>query len=250
MCVNLAATYSGRGEKAKAESILRKVLKVNPNYLVAQTNLAALLSQRGEKAEAEELFKSASEPTLAERANYPRTWTARLNLAGMAHKRNDDQGALAIIDSAWRDFPGTWEVARYKAELLRTTQGAEAALPIMEDFTNEHSWHCEAFIALGRLFWESGDMARAERAFRRASWLDVHDAQALSALALLRVQQNRLGDAFDIQRRAISRQPDEIRPYLLLSEILQKMGRTVEARAALVHVSDMKAVANASVAMN
>ena len=111
MCVNLATIYSKRGEKARAESILRKVLQVDPSYLVARNNLAALLSERGQKAEAEELFNSVSRPTLAERATYPRTWAARLNLAGMAHARNDDQSALAIIDKAWRDYPGNLGVS-------------------------------------------------------------------------------------------------------------------------------------------
>ena len=120
----------------------------------------------------------------------------------------------------------------------------------MEEFTQDHSWHCEAFIALGRLFWENGDVARAEKAFRHASWLDVHDAEALSALALLRVQQNRLEDAFETQRRAVSRQPDEIRPYLLLSDILQKMGRTAEARAATAQVDHLKALAQSQSTAN
>jgi protein O-mannosyl-transferase len=243
MCVNLASIYSKRGEKAKAERLLRKVLEVDPTYLVARNNLAALLSERGEKAEAEKLFNSASKPTSAERATYPRTWTARLNLAGMAHGRHDDQEALAIINQAWADYPGIWEVARFKAELIRTTHGAEAALPIMKEFTQAHSWHCEAFIALGRLFWESGDAASAEKAFRHASWLDLHDAEALSALALLQVQQSRFEDALHTQSRAVSRQPDEIRPYLLLSDILQKMGRTAEARAATAQVDRLKAFA-------
>jgi protein O-mannosyl-transferase len=243
MCVNLATIYSKRGEKARAESILRKVLRVDPSYLVARNNLAALLSQRGQKAEAEELFNSVSRPTLAEQATYPRTWTARLNLAGMAHARNDNQGALAIVDKARHEYPGTWALVSFEAELLRTTRGAEAALPIMEEFTQDHWWHCEAFIALGRLLWENGDVARAENAFRHASWLDVHDAEALSALALLRVQQNRLEDAFETQRRAVSRQPDEIRLYLVLSDILQKMGRTAEARAATAQVDHLRALA-------
>jgi protein O-mannosyl-transferase len=250
MCVNLATIYTKRGENARAESILRRVLEVDPSYLVARNNLAAILSERGEKAEAEKLFNSVSSPTLAERTNYPRTWAAQLNLAGMAHARNDDQSALAIIDKAWTDYPGTWEVARYKAELLRTTRGAEAALPIMKEFAQGHSWHCEAFIALGRLFWENGEPVRAEEAFRRASRLDVHDAEALTALALLRVQQNRLEDAFETQRRAVSRQPDEIRPYLLLSDILQKMGRTAEARAAIAQVDRLKALAQSQSAVN
>jgi Flp pilus assembly protein TadD len=243
MCVNLAAIYSNRGEKAKAERLLRKVIQIDPNYLVARNNLAGLLSERGQKAEAEQLFNSVSKPTSAERAMYPRTWSARLNLAGMAHARKDDQAALAIIDQAWSDYPGTWEVARYKAELLRTTRGAQAALPIVEKFTQDHSWHCNAFIALGRLYWENGDAARAEKAFRHASWLDVHDAEALSALAILQMQQNRFDDAFRTQSRAVSRQPDEIRPYLLLSDILQKMGRTADALAATAEVDRLKTLA-------
>jgi Flp pilus assembly protein TadD len=250
MCVNLATIYSQQGEKDKAEKMLRKVLAADPSYLVAQNNLAGLLSERGQKTEASKLFDSAGKPSQEQRANYPRTWTARLNLAGMAHERKDNQSALAIIDQAWCDFPGTWEIARYKAELLRTTRGAEAALPIMEEFTRDHSWHCEAFIALGKLFWENGNVTGAENAFHHASWLDVHDAEALSNLALLRVQQNRLDDAFAIQRRAVSRQPDEIRPYLLLSDILQKMGRTAEARAATAQVDRLKALARSQPTAN
>lgn len=250
MCVNLATIYSQQGEKEKAERLLRKVLLADPSYLVAQNNLAGLLSARGEKTEAAKLFDSAGRPSQAERANYPRTWTARLNLAGMAHERKDDQSALAIIDQAWCDFPGTWEIIRYKAELLRTTRSVDAALPIMEEFTRDHWWHSEAFIALGKLFWEKGDVAGAEKAFRHASWLDMHDTEALSALALLRVQQNRLDDAFDTQRRAVSRQPDEVRPYLLLSDILQKMGRTAEARAATEQVDRLKALAQSQPTAN
>jgi tetratricopeptide (TPR) repeat protein len=249
MCVNLASIYSKRGENAKAETILRKVLRADPTYLVARNNLAAILVGRGEKAEAKEMFDSV-QPTPMDRANYPRTWTARLNLARMAHARDDDQTALTVIDEALRDYPGTWELARYKAELLRKTSGAEAALPIMEEFARDHSWHCEAFIALGRMFWESGDAARAEKAFRHASWLDVHDAEALSALALLMVQQNRLEDAFETQSRAVTRQPDEIRPRLLLSDILEKMGRTAEARAATAQVDHLRTLAQAEPAAN
>jgi Flp pilus assembly protein TadD len=218
--------------------------------MLARNNLANLLSQRGEKAEAQELLDSASKASLAQRVSSPRAWTIRLNLAAMARARNDDQGALAIVDEASRDYPGIWGVARYKAELVRAMCGPESALPIMEEFTRNRWWHCEAFIAMGRLLWESGDTALAEKAFRHASWLDVHDAESLSCLAILRMQQNRLEDAFQTQSRAVSRQPDEIRPYLLLSDILQKMGRTAEARAATAQVDRLKAFAQSQPVAN
>jgi len=243
MCVNLAAIYSARGENAKAESLLRRVLQADPTYLVARNNLASILSARGQTADAEQMFHSASKTTQEERATYPRTWAAALNLAHLAHIQNDDQRALAIIDRARHDYPGIWNLISFQAELLRRTRGADAALPIIEDFVKNHSWHCEAFIALGRLCWEAGDPVGAEKAFRHASWLDVYDAEALSALALLEVQQNRLEDAFHTQRRAVSRQPDQTRPYLLLSDILEKMGRPAEAQAALARVNHLQALA-------
>ena len=78
----------------------------------------------------------------------------------------------------------------------------------------------------------------------------MHDAEALSALAILQVQQSRLEDAFQTQCREVSRQPDEIRPYLLLSDILQKMGRTAEARATTAQVDRLKALAQAQPIIN
>jgi hypothetical protein len=72
MAVNLAAIYSQRGENARAENILRKVLRADPGYLVARNNLGSALSGQGKTAEAEEMYDSASTPSAEERENYPR----------------------------------------------------------------------------------------------------------------------------------------------------------------------------------
>jgi Flp pilus assembly protein TadD len=93
-------------------------------------------------------------------------------------------------------------------------------------------------------------MAQAEAAFRHASWLDVHDAEALNLMALLSVRQNKLEDACRTQRRAVSRQPDQPRQYLLLSDILVKMGRTEEAHAALAQVTRLQAAARTDSIVN
>ena len=57
MAVNLAAIYSQRGENARAENILRKVLRADPGYLVARNNLGSALSGQGKTAEAEEMYR-------------------------------------------------------------------------------------------------------------------------------------------------------------------------------------------------
>ena len=250
MAINLAAIYSQRGENARAETILRKVLRVDPEYVVARNNLASALWKQGKETEAEKMFNSASRPTAADRENYPRTWAAALNLAHAAHSRNDDQGALAIIDKARGDYPGTWKLVSFQAELLRRTQGAAAAFPLVEKFVNDNWWHCEASIALGRLYCELGDITGAEKAWHRASWLDVHDVEALNLWAQMEVRLGRFGDALKVQRRALSRQAAQPRQYLILSDILAKMGRPNEARSALAQASEIRATADASVAIN
>jgi Flp pilus assembly protein TadD len=168
----------------------------------------------------------------------------------LRHKEQNDVAALALLERARADYPGTWELISFEAELLREIRGAAAALPIVQDFAHEHWWHASASISLGVLFLEMGDVVKAEAAFRHASWLDVHDADALNLMALLSVRQNKLEEACTTQRRAVARQPDQARQYLLLSDILTKMGRTDEAHAALGQITRLQATARIDSTIN
>lgn len=243
--VNLAVIYAMRGEHAKAEAVLRKVLQAFPNYPLARNNLAIALSHQGKTEEAKAMFETANNSAAPEKGGYPRTWEAARNLARLRHKEKDDVAALTILERAHRDYPGNWELIALHAEILREIEGPGGALPIVQNFVREHWWHAGASIALGGLFAEMADSARAEEAFRRASILDVHDPTALNLIALLKMSQNKLEDACAVQRRAVARQPDQPRQYLILSDILEKMGRGDEARAALAEVAHLQAIVKA-----
>jgi Flp pilus assembly protein TadD len=132
---------------------------------------------------------------------------------------------------------------KLESELRRQLEGPEAALPLIQQFARENWWHHGAALALGHLYAQENDVQRAEVELRFASWLDVHDAKALRLLALIRVNQNRFSEAAQLQKRAIARQPDEPSQYVLLSNILGKMGREDEARATLAQVSRLRALA-------
>jgi Flp pilus assembly protein TadD len=242
--VNLAVIYAAHGEHAKAETILRKVLQVSPNYSLARNNLAIALSRQGKVKEAEAMLETASNP-VAEKSGYPRTPDAAKNLARLRHKEKDDAAAFAILDQALRDHPGNWELVRLQAEMIREIEGPARALPVVENFVREHWWHARASIALGGLLLEMDNLPRATAAFRQASRLDVYDTEALNLVALVCVQQNQLEDASKTQRVAISRQPNEPRQYLILADILGKMGRVEEAKTALAQVTRLQAAARA-----
>src|ERR1700730_14181627 len=240
--VNLGLIYADRGDYAQAEKIFRKVLEIAPDYPIAQNDLASALSGQGKTKEAEVLFALVEKSSMQTRKEYPRTWIGALNLARMRHGAHDDGSALAILERARKDYPDVWELISFESEILRKTQGPDDALHLVEDFAHDNWWHYGAALALGRLYAQKGDADLADAALRRASWLDVHDTEALRLIVLMRLRQNRLDEAFRTQRRAVARQPDEPRQYILLSDILEKMGRSAEARAALAKASQLRAL--------
>jgi tetratricopeptide (TPR) repeat protein len=250
VAVNLGEIYANRGAYAKAEKIFRSLLRQNPNYPLAQNNLADILYRQGKIKEAEVLFEQVEKGSAETRKVYPRTWIGARNLASMRHNAHENESAIAILDKAREDYPQTWELVRLESDILRETQGPDAALKLVENFAHDNWWHYGAALALGQLYAQKGDASGAEAALRHASWLDVRDAEALRLIVLMRLRENRLDEAFQVQQRAVARQPDEPRQYILLSEILEKMGRDDEAHAALVQVNRLQALAKSQTAFN
>ena len=249
VAINLGQIYANRGDYAKAEKIFRAVLACNPGYPNAQNHLAGVLFNEGKIKEAEQLYAEVERKSAETRKEYPHTWIGALNLAKLRHNAKDNATALAILEKTRRGYPQVWDLVAFQSEVLRQTGQLDPALQLVENFTREHWWHYKAALALGRLYAQKGDVARSETALRHASRLDVHETDALNLIATMRLRENQLAEAFNAQRRAVSRQPDEPRQYILLSNILEKMGRAEEAREALAHVSRLRALAqNESVA--
>jgi tetratricopeptide (TPR) repeat protein len=239
VAVNLGQVYVRRGNYSEAEKLFRRVIEIMPDYPTARNSLADLLVRQGKKGEAEKLLETSTKNAAQTRKDYPRTWISAVSLARLRHAAKDDQGALAILDEARLAYPQICE-----------TQGPEAALHFVEDFARDNWWHYSAALALGRLYAQKDDIGRAEQALRHASWLDIHDTEALRLIVLIRLRQNRFEEAAQTQRRAIARQPDEPRQYVLLSDILEKMGRNEEARTELAKASRLRALAEVPVAVN
>ena len=243
IALNLAIQLAEKQDYKGAESLLRRLVALYPDYVVASNALAHVLFRQGKTEEANKYFVLATQLAERKRDEYPRTWVAALNLAHMHFRENDLQGAFAIVDKARLTYPGTWELISYESELLRRLQGPAAALPLVEEFHKDNWWHASSSIAIGKLASELGRYSQAEAAFRHASRLDIRGVEALNLIALLNIRRNDLGAALKIQEQALSRQPDQPRQYLILSDILEKMGRAQEARAALAHVQRLQVLA-------
>lgn len=250
LMTNLALIYSARGDYAKAEALLREVLQTAPDFPVARNNLADVLQRQGKRAEAEAMFAQSNASSAQARKDYPHTWIAALNLARTQYSNGDVAPALEVLEKARADYPCTWEIISFEAEVLRQTKGPESASGIVDQFVQDNWWHYKAAIARARLLSEEGKTEEAVQVFRFASWLDLNDAEALNAIAELRLRQNKLEDACDAQRRALARLPDQPRQFLLLAHILERMGRAEEARQALAEVDRLRVTAQPELAAN
>jgi tetratricopeptide (TPR) repeat protein len=243
MALNLAQTYAAQGDYPKADALLRKLAAANPNYAMAQNALGHLLLREGKTDEAEQVFAKTASVAAQATSDQPRTWIAALNLAYMKYSAHDSPGALAILENARTEYPETWRLINLESEILRADGKSKNALALVEQFRESHWWHCAAAIEAGRIYLEQHRFAEAEAALRRASWLDIHDADSLNLIAAMNIGQNRLEAACENQRRAVRRQPDQPRQYLLLADVLEKLGRHEEAQAARAQVHALQALA-------
>lgn len=242
----LGQVYSNRGDFVQAERILRKAVKLCPEYPLARNNLAHALLNLGKTKEANDLFADCARTAQENRKDYPRTWIAALNVAHMYHAANDDVHAIETLDKARQEYPKTWELICSETELLRRNDQIEQSLSIVEPFAKANWWNYNSFLALGRLYAQTGSNDAAVAALRHASWLDVHETEALNLIAMIRLRQNRIGDAVAIQKKAVARQPDQPQQYILLSDLLLKAGRPGEAQDARAAVEHLRAVASAN----
>ena len=177
----------------------------------------------GKEKEAEALFASATKAAHEMKKDYPRTWIAALNLAHMREDQKNRPEAVSVLEKARHDYPNTWELVRAETELLREDgHKIDEAMDLIRPYAEKNWWHHDAWMALGRLYAQEGKMNEASEVLRHASWLDMHETDALNLLALVRMRQQRLGDAVKTQQRAVARQPDQPQQYLLLSELLRQ----------------------------
>jgi Flp pilus assembly protein TadD len=210
---------------------------------MAQNALGHLLLREGKTDEAEQVFTKTASAAAQTTYDQPRSWIAALNLAYMKYSAHDSPGALAILDHARTEYPETWRLIDLESEILRAEGKSEKALALVEQFRENHWWHFAAAIETGRIYLEQHRFAEAEAVLRRASWLDVHDADSLNLIAAMNIGQNQLEAAWETQRRAVRRQPDQPRQYLLLADVLEKLGRHEEAQAALAQLHALQTLA-------
>lgn len=225
----------------RSEEALRRSLSVAADNDLALTGLAALAVSRHRFADARRLARRAL-------AANPYA-TSALGILGDAKLESGDyEGAFAAFDRMAALKPNVASYARvsYARELLgRTAAAVEAmnlAVSASASTSEPAAW---ALVELGNLYYNSGRLRPAERAYREslARFPGYHRAEA--ALAGLEAARGRTDASVGLYRRALEAVP--LPEYAArLGETLEAAGRMVEAAEAYELVDAMQRLLEAN----
>lgn len=228
----LAAAYSHQHDDAQAIAVLRDVVTRYPKVLASRINLANALGRQGQTAEACTILEKAAADLLSRDGNPLEVVAVIHSLDGLETDDSDwTARRRALLDASTRRHPESWELVQLGVQDGEKAHDPARALALVGPFASAHWWHAPAWFSTGRVEAELGRTDEALATWTQAARLDVHDAAAPSAAAILCLQIGRLDAARVFQGEAVSRAPDSPRQHALFARVLERCGDSAGADA-------------------
>jgi tetratricopeptide (TPR) repeat protein len=215
---------------SSAEVILRKLVAANAKDARAWFDLGFVMHAKKNYPEAITAYRSAA-------AAQPESFECNLNLGMvLAHENHPD--ASKYLEKATRLKPTSAHPEESLAHAWAALAEVQAVGAQKDNVNALESWshavslapgETQIRLAYGEALERSGDLAGAEREFRKASELQPTSADALAALANLYTRGKRLPEAEDTLRRLVSAAPQDENAHLQLGRVLSAEKKDDEA---------------------
>ena len=213
----------------EAEAILRKLVAASPRDALAWFDLGYVMHAQQNYPESIAAYRGAV-------AAQPESFECNLNLGMMlAHEKYPE--AAKYIEKA----TGLKPTGTHPQESLAHAWAALAELRSNDEKAALDAWaHAvelspdpQLLLAYGEALEKSGDVAGAEREFRKASESQPQSVDALSSLANLYMRSKRFPEAEDALRRLVAATPQNESARLQLGRVLSAEKKDDEAAAEL-----------------
>jgi len=181
----LANAYQTYGEYQKAYEMLQSIEERQPGTAGNLSAMGSVLLTLNRVDEAEETLHRALEID-------PRSGPARLGLARIAERRNDEEGALALLHEVIDIDPGSSGPAAYNA--------------------------------IGRLQLRKRDLDAAREAFQAALAIDQLNGPAYDGLASVLIEEDRSAEAIPYLEISLRYRPAEPQTLDTLAQVLRDRG--------------------------
>lgn len=202
----------------------RQALRSRPQFREAASKLILTLVKAGKGREARERARAVVDGS-------PQDPDAHFML-GLAQSEQDVEGAIESFRRAL-DVAPRHVLARYNLALVlkRADRPGEA----IEELTRaiEIEPRAEAHYTLGVMYWQQGDLERAEASLRAATAADARYADAHHTLGAVLGARRQWTPAIDALRRALELRPDLTSARYTLARVLREAGDDRGARSEL-----------------
>jgi len=137
--------------------------------------------------------------------------------------------ALATVEKALPALQHVFELQMERVRLVYQVQGAQAALPLLNDLGQQNPHEAQVFTLLARARAEAGDGSGAEKAARTALRLRPEQAEMHLLLGRLQRSAGQLDQAILHLSEAARLDPDHLEAYLELGQAYQERREYVQA---------------------
>ena len=215
--------------------MLRRELAKTPDDVEARAILIRLLAFNGDLPAAE---TEANELTRHVPPGDPRPWIELGHAREVAH---DFEGALAAYDTAASSAPANPAGPREGGERAARWGEVEEAAPRLEEAIRRGAHDAETWHTLGLVRVHLKDLAGAAEAYRAGLAADPKSAECWLGLATVAALREDAAAALQAYDAILALRPRFASAELGRAWALAKLGRTVEARAALDHAEELGA---------
>jgi len=238
----LKATALLRTKNARlARGVLEQILKRQPDNRQAQYLLATLNVQERKFREAEPVLRRLAEAAPED----PRYWWGLTQLYALQGRTDQ---ALETLDRQLARDPRSLEARLARATVAANAKRYQAAIADFTEILKDHPGDARVHERLGTTYYLAGDLAAAERHYRKARELSPASLSATLRLALLLGEAGRKEEAKTLLREVLSLAPDHPVALNNLADLLAESPSDLDEALNLAQKAYRQAPDNAKIA--
>jgi tetratricopeptide (TPR) repeat protein len=155
--------------------------------------------------------------------------TARVELARLLARKEQNSAALELLDAALQIAPDHADALTLKGMLLVVQSELPLAIGLLRQAISVNNKQQLAYVYLGIALRDTDELEESETLLRRAVMLNPQSASALLELAHTLAVRQRPEDAIHTLRQLVKVQPEFMRGYMALAGLYFQHGKIEEA---------------------
>ena len=233
----LAEMYWQAQRVRDAVNEANEILKHNPDdlpthRLLGRIYLRSLGDINGSAGvQTEVVAKAITEYSEVHRLD-PSDEDASLWLARLYRLHNDTDKSEQVLRKMLQDDPSDEAAAELLTQLLLEANKPDEAVQLLEGMT-AHSSSANLFDLLGDAYTQTHDLAKAEKAYRKASELEPSEVNHLRGLGQTLLSEEKYSDALEVYQKLTDLMPDDPDNYVHMAEIYRELHQLDKAEDSL-----------------